>query len=708
MIALSPILYERGPGSTPSDNLRGRAESWEQTIADRFGYESARTSFQCTLAEARAWARPEQLGRHLEVYTPKGRRCWEGRLIEIEVSIGRAKVVLSLKDMANRFTVRYSTGATGATSETSITYTNDASIALYGVRDRLKNLSNVSATGAANYAQAALKQIAFPRSKQPSEAGSGDRGGDITVSLVFSGYYDTLDDVITSSTSESMTATDEQLLDLLASYNATNNWFSTDRTDIVATGVSDTEWIDPDTTYREKIETLLVQGDSAHERLHWGCFDDRRFVVRRWAGSTPDVITYYESARTGAIYDAYGNVVDPWDVRPDAMACIIDLPDTAAATPAGAIDGATRKYVARVSLSISASGVRVRLEPDNVDSLETLLSNPTGAGPAATSARQAAIERATQATARPLFPAADNPERYNDGVWQPQSGGTGVANTGTLTVPSDGTIDLSGGTVTNSGGGNVDLSTGEGIGGAGQVGVTTEGGTGGGIPIWLDEDTLGTATAGVDFAAASHTHTATAVTDFSEAVDDRVASLLQAGTGISLSYNDSGGTLTISTSGLVSGSGAGGRITQWNGTGSVEASTLVKSGSGVLTLSASSNVTLTVSGSINISGASASSGQVLAYNGTAFVPTTLSSVSGSGTSGRVAYWSGMNTLTSDSGMTWDATNNRLTVGEIITNEGNRWDLGDKVGGTPSTTHVVKVTINGTAHYLLASTTAGPG
>jgi hypothetical protein len=44
------------------------------------------------------------------------------------------------------------------------------------------------------------------------------------------------------------------------------------------------------------------------------------------------------------------------------------------------------------------------------------------------------------------------------------------------------------------------------------------------------------------------------ISDFDESVDDRVASLLVAGTNISLSYNDAGNALTISASGAFSGS----------------------------------------------------------------------------------------------------------------------------------------------------------
>ncbi|MFO1351907.1 MAG: hypothetical protein U1F68_15035 [Gammaproteobacteria bacterium] len=49
-------------------------------------------------------------------------------------------------------------------------------------------------------------------------------------------------------------------------------------------------------------------------------------------------------------------------------------------------------------------------------------------------------------------------------------------------------------------------------------------------------------------AATGHTHTASNVTDFSEAVDDRVAALLVAGANITLTYNDPANTLTIAAS----------------------------------------------------------------------------------------------------------------------------------------------------------------
>jgi hypothetical protein len=64
---------------------------------------------------------------------------------------------------------------------------------------------------------------------------------------------------------------------------------------------------------------------------------------------------------------------------------------------------------------------------------------------------------------------------------------------------------------------------------------------------------------------ANHTGTQTAATisDFSEAVDDRVASLLVAGANITLTYNDVANTLTIASS------GGGGGSSIYSGTGTL-------------------------------------------------------------------------------------------------------------------------------------------
>ncbi len=83
--------------------------------------------------------------------------------------------------------------------------------------------------------------------------------------------------------------------------------------------------------------------------------------------------------------------------------------------------------------------------------------------------------------------------------------------------------------------------------------------------------TLGLGTAATQasgaFAAANHTHNAAQVSDFTEAVDNRVAALLVAGTNVTLSYNDATNTLTVNAAG-------GGGTAAWGGiTGTLSAQT---------------------------------------------------------------------------------------------------------------------------------------
>lgn len=77
-----------------------------------------------------------------------------------------------------------------------------------------------------------------------------------------------------------------------------------------------------------------------------------------------------------------------------------------------------------------------------------------------------------------------------------------------------------------------------------------------------DVDGLETALSGK--AASSHTHTASEVTDFSEAVDDRVNALLVAGSNVTLTYNDASNTLTVAAAGGSGSPGGSDTYVQYN------------------------------------------------------------------------------------------------------------------------------------------------
>jgi hypothetical protein len=58
----------------------------------------------------------------------------------------------------------------------------------------------------------------------------------------------------------------------------------------------------------------------------------------------------------------------------------------------------------------------------------------------------------------------------------------------------------------------------------------------------------------------------------------------------------------------------------------------------------------------------ATNGQVLKYNGTIWTPSADSGITGTGTSGQVAYFTGATTQAGDAGLTYDSTNKRLQFG----------------------------------------------
>lgn len=614
-IRVRVTLFDAGANGAPTTNnphtLRN-LDSYEHTIVNEGGFESLQVSFRvATRAAAQAYL--DRLMCGVVATSPRGRTVWEGFVQEATVEIDGTTTTISLADMANQIVVRYKDTAGAQVSGTPVT--DAASIARYGTKTRLINFATTTPTAATNRAGVVLKQIGSPRSKQKRSAGSGNPSTGYKVTLVCRGWWDTLAWLLTASISTSTAVTSAQALALIIAYNAINGFFSTDSTNIVATGVSDAETIEDDTTYQDAIATKLASGDSSLQRVVFGCYEGRRITIRPWAYASPSTYTYVQRGGDPTVRDAYGSVVPIWDVRPDA---IVLLPDhTLPASTSTALDRADRMYLRRVRVRLGRTEESIELEPDDADSIEELLTRPNGSGVTGTSARQAAIERVVTGQARTRF------------------------------SPTNGKVDLGGGSIT-TGGGSIDLTSGGGTitlpGGGGTVTLPGGGGGGGGTTIpggsgtvgslakWTGTSTLGNAVAGTDYSAPGHTHTAgdivsgtlatarlgsgtasastflagdsswkaitnTDISNFAEAVDDRVAALLVAGTGISLTYNDAGNSLTIAATnnGTVAGTGTAGRIAQWaTGGANIENSTLVKSGAGVLTLSASSTETLTI------------------------------------------------------------------------------------------------------------------
>jgi hypothetical protein len=363
-------VFRAGFGGAPTTSmitdLAGRIDSYEHSISATFGFESMRVTLATDVDEAL-----EMLSSWLMASTvvaaPDGEIIWEGYLARIDAQFGQETRSVSLDQMANRVTVRYTTvlGTQASTGPLS----DSTSIARYGTKDTVLSLPETTLTAAQNFRAAELARRKDPRMTPSTEIRSGEAGV-VQVTLVFAGWYDTLGWLLTSNTATSSAMTTTQVGNLLATAAATNPFIATTTADIEASNISDTQYIAPDTTIRDAIERLLRQGQSSGQRLAWGVYENRRFRVKTWAGANPTTITYRRQLGSTTLLTR--SEVLPWLVRPDAMYEVADLLDNA---PVGTTpDAAGRCYIERVVFRVSGEGIGVQLEPQQSDALDARLA----------------------------------------------------------------------------------------------------------------------------------------------------------------------------------------------------------------------------------------------------------------------------------------------------------------------------------------------
>lgn len=377
-------LYERTLTSSVGAfimDLAPRLTAYTHSISATFGFESAELRLNATLEEAQAFT--GRLLCPLIVYGADADVAWEGYLAGVAFSAGGEQVSVSLDAMSNRVRVRYTLRGLGTPQVTAAT-TSATSTAIYGTRDLVLSAgAPTDSTAATALRDAALAARALPRPQATGTAealAGGSGGGPVEVTLTFAGWYSTLDWVLFERTDTSTESTTTQVGALIGTgspgIGATNPFLSTSTARITASGVSDTRQAAADTSYRQKIEALLAKGNSSGQRLCWGVYEGRVFVVEAWAGATPSTIGYRRRLGSALIEDGHGAIVPPWMVRPNAMREVVDLLDPAPTT--GAVDTAARSFVERVTFSIDSGGYRVGFEPAASDGVDARVARLGG------------------------------------------------------------------------------------------------------------------------------------------------------------------------------------------------------------------------------------------------------------------------------------------------------------------------------------------
>lgn len=681
-LPLKVVIFDPGAGGAPTQtnprDLSGWATEYSDSNCNEFGAESLTLTGYVDSIEA-AIDFTQRLMSSVEVYTPAGRPRFFGFLHSVTVPVIHCSV--SMEDLANVVILRYTTPNNVKGTATA---TNAPSIARYGRKEIVLNYSDVLAAEATNRAAMILAQISEPPNTQSVSIEPGEKPP-FRVDLTFRGWAETLKWVTTANTTQTTAVTSTQVTGLITAYNLVNAFFDTAGAQVTSTAFSATQYCPPDTTYYDRIQTLLSAGNSSQQRVAWGFFT-RALTLGVSASAAPDTIAYSYSWRRAELRDANGNIIPEWDWAPDCMVQNVDA--IVPPAPTGALATLTRKCIRRVTLRIGSDGLpHGTMEPDDVKNLPSFLAKPVSVD-AGVSARHAAIEARIAKAVRSRTFNTDNNTSFDGGtgVVLPPAGGTGIPNAGTITAPH-----------------NVDLGTGAGVGGPGSSAAIGTG-TAGRIAEWLSSSTLQASSliksgVGVLTLAASTAETLTitdgGTLDLNGAVLTLGANFTTSGGGAITLAAGGAYTLTIPKTGTavvgggttgniakwsdantitnaiagtdygvgtVAGTGTAGRLTQWASGGvNIENSTLIKGGAGVLTLSASTTETITIAsaggGTIDLNGAvltlganftTSGGGAITLASGGTFtltIPKTGTAVVGSGTTGNIAKWSDANTIT---------------------------------------------------------------
>ncbi len=242
---------------------------------------------------------------------------WEGFINRMTFSAGGVEYTISLDEMANRVRTIYTAANASPATTQSVVADSATSQALYGIKQEQVDLGYMqSGTGVTVIRDTVLSQRAFPKTSiMPSQGGGG------LLHIECLGFFHTLEwDDYSNAVSNNVQLGNfvDTILGTVA--NGTTFFDNTDLTDTAA----NTNTINQLSLKGESIWDMMLKiqefGDTTQ---YFVCgvgptlfsTGTRRFYYR--AAST--TITYTARQSDGLrIRNLYGQLVDPWRVRPDA------------------------------------------------------------------------------------------------------------------------------------------------------------------------------------------------------------------------------------------------------------------------------------------------------------------------------------------------------------------------------------------------------
>ncbi len=315
------------------------------------------------------------LGRHVESYSPRGVKVWEGQINRMSLTLPGAQLDVSLDDMMNKVWVRHLTSEGGLIKRSTVFEDTDSQ-AKYGIKEKVIQGVIIKDTGVADdLAETVLNKYVKAVRPRPTVSPSGTAGGDIRLKVFCSGYIKTLFwrvyNLVTAHTDQNLSIQIQDVITAVAQF--------VNSSDIVANTQQVSQEYNRDETAFDVIMGLVRLADSSQNRHIAGMYEDRKFKYEQVKGNSFSDVKYNFRIRDNEkkITESGSGVAVPFsEIRPNEY---IRIPDIfVGTTRANNIDEDPQvTYIESVTYQ---EPIGLRILPDAITSLDTLFTLSTYGG----------------------------------------------------------------------------------------------------------------------------------------------------------------------------------------------------------------------------------------------------------------------------------------------------------------------------------------
>lgn len=303
---------------------RYEAFNYKHKISMAGGYDTASFELAVYAVDADFWF--DRLGCEIKIYIDNpARPAWEGYINRVNWAIGALTYTSSLDELSNRVSVAYSAPSVASTPRRTTAVNNTASQAIYGVKEGAIDGYLIEGTDVTKMDALQAMVLATQAYPQKSTIFNPQGQGAGLLSVECYGWYHALDWVKYTKTTASAIDADQIMTDILSTYPNDEFFEVTNGQVSVNPSFAQNPNSRINQTYWEMFQSIQEAGDGSSRWVMGITPSDfntgLRYFYYRQSNNT---VRYILRASEGRVRDIYGQLVDPWIVRPDCVCRVAD------------------------------------------------------------------------------------------------------------------------------------------------------------------------------------------------------------------------------------------------------------------------------------------------------------------------------------------------------------------------------------------------